>query len=300
MSRSLLAGLAAVLLTPSLTGCGSDDGGDGVQVVAGFYALEYVAQRVGGDHVSVETLTTPGQEPHDAELTVAQTAEVLEADLVLHAEGFQPALDEAAADAPRDTVLEALDVLRTRDPAIGGARPVTVLEDDPHFWLDPRALATVAEEVRDRLVDVDPEHAEDYRSNAAELVADLVGVDGRFATGLDDCERRTVVTSHDAFAYLGYRYDLDLESVTGLSPDAEASPQHLAELADLIRAEGITTVFSERLVDPELAETLSEELGLRTAVLDPVEGLSDETSDEDYLSLMRANLAALEQANGCR
>jgi zinc transport system substrate-binding protein len=300
MPRSLLAGLAVVLLAPSLTGCGSDDGGDGVQVAAGFYALEYVAERIGGDHVEVTTLAQPGQEPHDAELTVAQTAEVLDADLVLHALGFQPALDEVAQDADEDAVVEALDVLRTRDPAIGGAPPVTVLEGDPHFWLDPRALATVGEEVQDRLVEIDPAHAEDYRTRTAELVGDLVGIDGRFATGLDGCERRTVVTSHDAFGYLGYRYDLALESVAGLSPDAEPSPRHLADLADLVSEEGVTTVFTERLVGPELAETLSRELGLETAVLDPVEGLSDETADDDYLTLMDANLEALQEANGCR
>lgn len=294
--------LAAALTLPLTAGCTSaaSGAGDGAQVVAGFYAMEYVAEQVGGDHVDVTTVAQPGQEPHDAELTVAQTAGVLEADLVLHAAGFQPALDEAAQDASDEAVVEALDVLATRRPAVGGARSVTVLDGDPHFWLDPRALATVAEEVRDRLAELDPEHAEDYRDNTAELVGELVGLDGRFAVGLEDCERRTVVTSHDAFGYLGYRYDLDLQSVTGLSPDAEASPRHLADLADLVREEGITTVFTERLVDPELAETLSEELDIETAVLDPIEGLSEETADEDYLSLMEANLSALREANGCR
>lgn len=298
-----LAALAALALPTSLTGCGllGDEGGsDGVQVAAGFYVMEFVAERVGGEHVAVTTLAQPGQEPHDAELSVEQTAEVVDADLVLHAEGFQPALDEAAADVDQDAVVEALETIATRSPAVGGARPVRVLEDDPHFWLDPRALATVAKEVQERLTAIDPEHAEDYRDNTAELIGELVEIDGRFATALDDCERRTVVTSHDAFGYLGYRYDLQLESVAGLSPQSEPSPRHLADLADLIREEGITTVFSEELASPELAETLSSELDLRTAVLDPVEGLSDETADEDYVSLMRQNLEELREANGCR
>jgi zinc transport system substrate-binding protein len=154
--------------------------------------------------------------------------------------------------------------------------------------------------VERQLTELDPDHAEDYRDNAAELLADLVALDGRSSTGLADCERRTVVVSHDAFAYYGYRYDLDFEPIAGLSPQAEPSPAHLAELQELIRDEGVTTVFSETLASPEMAETLAGDLGLRTAVLDPVEGLSDETSGEDYVSLMEQNLAALEEANGCR
>jgi zinc transport system substrate-binding protein len=73
----------------------------------------------------------------------------------------------------------------------------------------------------------------------------------------------------------------------------------LARLGELIRSDGLTTVFSERLASPAMAETLASDLGVRTAVLDPIEGLTDQTADEDYLSLMRANLAALEEANGC-
>jgi zinc transport system substrate-binding protein len=197
-------------------------------------------------------------------------------------------------------VVEALATITDNEPAIRGARPPRVIEDDPHFWLDPRALATVAREVEEQLTELDPEHAEDYRDNAAELFTDLVELDGRSSTALQDCERRTVVVSHDAFGYYGYRYDLDFEAIAGLSPEAEPSPAHLAELQQLISDRGVTTVFSETLASPEMAETLADDLGLETAVLDPVEGLSDETADEDYLSLMRGNLEALKEANGCR
>ena len=106
--------------------------------------------------------------------------------------------------------------------------------------------------------------------------------------------------SHNAFQYWAVRYDLHMHPIAGLTPESEPSPQHVAELQELIRSEGITTVFSETLASPKMAETLSSDLGLTTAVLDPIEGLGDDTADEDYLSLMRANLAALQQANDCR
>jgi zinc transport system substrate-binding protein len=295
--RSVVTALALPAL---LAGCGDDPAGDGISVVTSIYPLTFVAERVGGDAVTVTQLTKPGQEAHDLELGVQQTAELADADLLVYGAGFQPAVDEAAASNAEGVVVEALKTIADDEPAIQGARPPRVIDDDPHFWLDPRALATVAQEVERTLTELDPDHAEDYRDNAAELLADLVELDGRSSTGLADCERRTVVVSHDAFAYYGYRYDLDFEPIAGLSPQAEPSPAHLAELQELIRDKGVTTVFSETLASPEMAETLAGDLGLRTAVLDPVEGLSDETSGEDYISLMRQNLAALEEANGCR
>jgi len=291
---------AAALTVAGLPGCSDDGSGDGLSVVTSFYPLQFVTERIGGEHLDLTNLTQPGQEAHDLELTVRQTAELTEADLVVYLRDFQPAVDDAVETNAPGEVVEALDVLETEEPAIGGARPVTVLEGDPHFWLDPRALATVAAQVEAQLIELDPDHAEDYQQNAAELLSDLVALDGQMSTGLEDCDRRTVVVSHDAFGYLGYRYALDLAAIAGLSPDAEPSLQHIAALRGLIEDEGVTTVFSETLASPEMAETLAGDLGLETAVLDPVEGLSDETTDEDYLSLMRKNLAALQQANGCR
>jgi zinc transport system substrate-binding protein len=116
---------------------------------------------------------------------------------------------------------------------------------------------------------------------------------------LADCERTTVVVSHDAFGYLD-RYGLEFEPIEGLSPGAEPTPADLARLQQLITEDGITTVFSERLASSKMADSLAGDLGLETAVLDPVEGLSDETSEDDYLSLMGQNLDALRKANGCQ
>jgi zinc transport system substrate-binding protein len=196
-------------------------------------------------------------------------------------------------------VVDALQVLRESPPAIPGTKRLDVAEGDPHFWLDPRSYATVAAEVADRLADIDPDHARSYRKNADRLHADLVRLDRQFADGLQQCALRTVVVSHEAFDYLGNRYNLDFESIAGLSPESEPSPKHIAALHDLIQADGITTVFTESLASPAMAQTLSSDLGLTTAVLDPIEGLSDQTAHEDYLSLMRQNLVALRKANGC-
>ena len=205
---------------------------------------------------------------------------------MVYERGFQGAVDEA---------------VDTTDPAhvVDAAKVADLVDDDPHFWLDPRRLRRVADALYAELVELDPAHREDYQVNHAALVSDLTGFDGRASVALDDCERNTIVVSHDAFGYLGRRYSLDVHAINGLSPNAEPSPAHIQELRALIQDKGITTVFSEELASAQMSETLADDLGLQTAVLDPVEGLSDETEDEDYLSLMEKNLRVLVKANGC-
>jgi zinc transport system substrate-binding protein len=298
---------ATPLLLALLAGCGSDDDSDGLTVVASFYPLQYVTQQVAGDHADVSSLTGPGAEPHDAELTVRQTAEVVDADVLVYLSGFQPAVDDAAeqteaavVDAAESADLEPLDADHSHDGDEEHAEDHAEDEAlDPHFWVDPSRLADVVGDVADTLSEVDPAHAEDYAANAAELEKELERLDQEISSGLESCELQTVVVSHDAFGYWSDRYGLEMHSIAGLSPESEPSLEHVAELQELIRSEGVTTVFYETLASPAMAETLSADLGLETAVLDPIEGLSDDTEDEDYLSLMRQNLAALQEANGC-
>ena len=285
--------LTMVLLAP-LAGCGTSSGSSGLQVVTGFYPLQYVAQRVAGTHAEVTNLTRPGVEPHDTELSPRQVAGVADADVIVTMRGFQPALDEAVSNVAGDAVVvdPAAEDFKTKNAP-------KVRDDNPHFWLDPLLMADLGDAVAAALAKADPEHRDTFVGNATDLRGDLQKLDQEYAEKLGDCARTTVVVSHDAFSYLD-RYGLTFEPIAGLSPDAEPSARHLAELSDLIRTDKITTVFTERLASPQLAETLASDLGIRTAVLDPIEGLTSDDSSEDYLSLMRENLAALARANGCR
>ena len=279
--------LAALLLVVPLTGCAAlatDDDGR-VRVTAGFYPLAWVAERVGGRHVEVTGLTDPGVEPHDIEPTFARTVALARADLVVVEHGLQPAIDEAVAQNAEGRVLDTTTV----SPLDG---------DDPHFWLDPTRLASVGDAVAADLSVLDPPHASSYAANAAALRGDLTDLDHEFAAGLASCERHVIVSSHDAFGYWS-RYGIEVAPVAGLTPDAEPTPAGIARLQQLIRHDGITTVFSERLASPALTDSLAHDLGLRTEVLDPIEGLTSEDADENYLTLMRENLTALEEANGC-
>lgn len=304
MFRPPLA-LTALATAAVLTGCGGDSGSSSTSpdVVTSIYPLQYVVERIGGDEVAVANLTAAGQESHDFELGIEQTAMLTEAGTVVYLRGLQPAVDEAIAQQEPEQVLDVGEYADLR-PADDHEHEHEEGhehegEHDPHFWLDPNRMADVAVAVEAALSESHPEHAEEFAANLDALTADLAALDDEYRTGLASCERTDVVVGHDAFGYLA-KYGLELHPIAGLSPGAEPSPARLAELAEVIDETGVTTVFSEVLASPAMAETLSRELGLRTAVLDPIEGLAEETSDEDYVSLMRANLAALQKANGCR
>jgi zinc transport system substrate-binding protein len=324
----------AGLLAVSLSGCAAfSDGGstaadgsggtgeDGkVTVAAAFYPLAYVAEQVGGDHVDVTNLTQPGQEPHDLEMSVAATAAVSDAQLVIHETGLQPAVDDAVGEVASGTVLDAADVVdllpfseddeHHSDDSAAGEPEEDGHDDhahddghdhgelDPHFWQDPARMAKLADAVAADLSKIDPDHASDFEANAATLTDELTQLSQDYTDGLASCERDVIVVSHDAFGYLA-PYGLHVVGISGLSPDAEPTAANLADLQKLIESDGITTVFSETLVSPKTAETLASDAGVATAVLDPIEGLTDETADEDYLSIMRENLSALQTANGC-
>ncbi|WGY03976.1 metal ABC transporter substrate-binding protein [Nocardioides sp. QY071] len=304
LSSGLVA-LSSLALLASGCSAFSDDtkGDDGkVSVAAAFYPLAYVAERVTeGTGARVDLLTQPGTEPHDLELTIKETADLADADLVVYESGFQPAVDDAVEQNATGATVDAtkvVDPLPFEEHADEEEHDHDHGDLDPHFWQDPLRVADLADAVADELAGVDADHADAYRENAAALRADLTTLDESYAAGLADCDRDTIVVSHDAFGYLE-KYGLHVASIVGLSPDAEPTGAVLGELQDLIKTEGITTVFSEPL-KPALGASFADDLGLTNGVLDPVEGLTDATADEDYLSLMKTNLATLRSANGCR
>ena len=277
--------LILALTVPGLAvGCGGSDGHSSTRetVVASFYPLAFAAEQVGGEAVSVENLTPPGAEPHDLEVSPSDVSEIKSADLVLLlGHGFQPQLEDAAGSGPE--VVALLDT-----PALD-LHP----DGDPHVWLDPIRYMKIVDRIGVAL-----------RRPAAvsRLLARLRKLDKDYRRGLADCARRDIVTSHEAFAYLAERYGLNQIAVTGLNPEAEPTPQALQQTVDVVRASDATTVYFERLVSPRLAETVARETGTKTAVLDPIEGLTDTERKQgaNYFTLMRANLRALQAGLGCR
>lgn len=291
---ALVLGAAGLLL---VTGCAEDPAsGDDLTIAASFYPLQYVAEAVAGDNATVIGLANPGVEPHDLELSPSAVRQVSNADLVLYLSDFQPAVDDAieSTNANAFDAASAVDLLpaghdEDEEDHEHGA-------NDPHFWLDPTLLATYATAVGEQLAQLDPENADTYTANAATLVGELNTLDAQYTTGLEQCQRRDIVTSHEAFAYLAARYELTQIGIAGIDPETEPSPARLLEIRDVVEDTGTTTIFTESLINTSVADSIANDTGASTAVLDPIESVVD---DDDYASVMARNLETLRTALDC-
>jgi zinc transport system substrate-binding protein len=281
-------GLAFVLVAG---GCDDATHSGEETVVAAFYPVAWAAQQIGGGRVHVVNLTPPGAEPHDIELTPRDVEQIDDAGLVLYlGSGFQPAVEKAVESRSRPS----LDLLAGQRLFAGaGGEGVGAEKLDPHVWLDPVRFALMVRAIGRELGREQP---------ASKLATRLRALDREMAHGLASCSRRDIVTSHAAFGYLARRYGLEQIALTGLSPEAEPSPRALEGLVHEVEQSHANTVFFETLVSPRLADTVAREAGVRTAVLDPLEGLTPDevASGGDYFSVMRSNLHTLERALGCR
>jgi zinc transport system substrate-binding protein len=291
--------IPVLVMATAASGCdgGTADTDDRTSVVASFYPLRFVADRLGGACVTVTDLTPPGVEPHDLELTPDAVEAIATADVVLYlGGGFQPAIEDAVGEAAGEAVdlLSAVPTLPA--PAAEAQEGLSV---DPHVWLDPKRLDRIVAETARALQDAGIPASCDLSSHERALGSDL---DQAFRAGLAGCDHDLLVTTHAAFGYLADAYGLRQESIAGVEPEVEPSAERMAELKTLVEREGVTTIFTEELVSPDVAETLAAEAGVDTAVLLTIEGLTDEqiAAGEDYLSSMQENLDALRSALDCR
>ncbi|VEG26529.1 metal ABC transporter solute-binding protein, Zn/Mn family [Actinomyces howellii] len=339
-SRRPLAAAAAVALAGSLTACSalssdsesssSSSGGSGgsgtVSVAASFYPIQYLTEAVGGEHVTVTSVTPTNAEPHDFELSPKEVQDLSSVDLVTYVSGFQPSLDDALTQVSGPTVLDLADSVELThhdgvvDDHDHGEEATDAHTDeatdahtdeatdehtdehtdetlDPHFWLDPQRMILAAEAIEAALAEADPAHAADFEANLAAVRTAMEGIDQSYTQGLGQCERTTFVTAHSAFGYLAERYNLTQASISGLDPEHEPSPAELAAVKQVVESTGTTVIFTEELVSPETAQALASETGATTAVLNPIESAPQ---DGDYATAMETNLGELRTALACQ
>lgn len=321
---------AVVLGLTALSACSTSDAADGgngdkLKVTASFYPMQFLAERIGGEHVAVTSLTEPGVEPHDLELTPRQIGSISESDYVLYLKGIQPAVDDAILQSGVKNTVDAatLTTLEDHGSEVGGhdhGHEEEAHEDeaheehaegdghnhgeegggDPHIWLDPVKYAEVAKGVGKSLEKADPDHAADYKKNTEALVGELSKLNTAYETGLKNTATKTFITTHSAFGYLAERYGLTQQGIAGIDPEAEPSPARIQEIHTIAEKEKATTVFFETLASDRTAKTLAKDTGLKTGVLDPLEGITKKSQGADYIEVMESNLTALQKALGAK
>jgi len=285
--KVMLAAAAALTLAAcSSSGQPEQTSAQTVPVTVSHYPVQFLVEQVGGDLVEVQSLTSQGTEPHDVELSPQQIGEVQASKAVFYVGGFQPAVDEAVNEAQGDVVdLSEGLALRDQDGV-----------PDPHVWLSPVLMQEMAGLVADTLAQQDPDNADTYQSNAQALQEQLAALNTEWTDATTTCDVRTMVVSHEAFGYLADQYGFDQKGISGLSPETEPSAAAIADLTRFVQDNGVTTVYTEALVDPAVAQTIAAEAGAQTAVLDPLES-QPETGD--YLSAMSENLDTLANGQSC-
>lgn len=331
MSKRILAAACAAATALALSACtstatsGDSSSKDGkLTVMASFYPLQYLAEKIGGEHVSVTSLTPEGAEPHDLELSPKMVDSLSSADAVVYLAGFQSAVDEAIEQQAPKTVIDVSPAAELVEAGTDANHPSEDEEEatdeaqsgeteghdheghehhhdmsaDPHFWLDPTRMAKAATLVGDKLAEADSAHADVYKANAKALAEELNTLSDTLVTKTSSCKVKTFVTAHTAFGYLADRTGLTQVGISGLDPESSPSPARLAEIAQIAKEQGVTTIFTEALIDPKVAQTLADDLGITTAILDPIESQTD--ASKDYAATMNSNIDALTKALDCQ
>lgn len=279
-----------------------------LQVTATFYPLAYFAQQVGGSLVDVTNLTPAGTDAHDFEPTPSDLTRAYAAQVFIYnSASMEPWVNKFLADY-HHTAIEASQAASEHHQEHEEAEEDHQDHDhhdhanDPHTWTDPIMAQEIIESITKALIKADPQHQSTYHQNSQSLLAKLKQLDQDFQAGLAQCQQRTIITSHAAFSYFAERYDIEVLSISGLSPEQEPSAAKLAELKQLVKQKNIGYIFFEHAASPQLAQTLASETGAKLAILDPIESLSQSALDQgqDYLSIQRSNLAHLRTALACR
>lgn len=304
----LLVGFLVVAAVSYVFGSGlfsnrSGTDSDKILVSTSFYPLHYFASEIGGDKVEVSNITPAGTEPHDYEPTPQDIVNLHRSDLIIvNGVGLEPWFEKIKDDLEGKTIVVAAEVLGLREvqAEVGEEKDSNI--KDPHVWLDPILVKFQVDKILAGFIDADPRNKTTYEENSSKLKGKLDDLDERFRGGLSNCAKRDFVTSHTAFAYLANRYGLTQVAISGLSPDEEPSARQLAEISEFARKNDIKYIFFESLVSPKLSETVANEIGAKTLVLDPVEGIVDDelSLGENYFTKMEANLANLKVALECK
>lgn len=269
-----------------------------LRISTSFYPLYYFASFIAGDKAVVQNITPSGAEPHDYDPSTGDITSIEKGNLLILNGGVEAWGDKIQANlkGTKVTVVTAGEGLLTQQVTEDGKNQI-----DPHVWLDPIRAKQEAQTITTALVRIDPQNTVYYETNQASLDTKLDALNAAYKTGLADCSKKDVITSHAAFGYLATRYGLTQVPIAGLSPDAEPSAQQLADVANFAKEHGVTYIFFESLVSPKLSQTIASEIGAQTLVLDPIEGVSadDMKAGKNYYTIMQDNLKNLQLALQC-
>lgn len=274
-----------------------------LQIVTTFYPMYYFTKEVAGSSANVELLIPNGAEPHDWEPTAKDMAKIQDADVFIYNSQYFELWTEKVLKSINDSnlkVVEAasgiklMDALESEDEEEHGHSEHTSSKD-PHVWLSPVLAQLEVNTIAKALEQADPKNKDQFQKNAEALNAELADLDHLYKETIDKAKKKEFVTQHAAFGYLAKQYGLTQIPIAGLSPDVEPTLGKLAELTELTKKKKVKIIYFEEMTSSKVAETLAKEIGAKTEVLNPLEGLTKKEQEQglDYLDVMKNNLESL-------
>lgn len=310
--------ILAACTSPGTEETGSTAKEDKLQIVTTFYPMYDFTKQVAQDTADVSILVPSGTDTHGFEPSAKDVAQIQEADVFVYNSAEMETWVPSILDSIDTTDLivvnasEGIELLdgnhaeeeahdhdhdeeEGHDHEDDHAHEGHSHEVDPHIWLDPILAQEEVLNIQEGLIEADAENEAVYIENAAAFQAELQELDAEYATAFENAENHTFVTQHAAFAYLAERYGLHQIAISGLSTDAEPSPSELTEMTNFINAQHVEYIYFGKTTSSAISETLANETGTQLAVLDPIEGITEEDQEAgiDYLQAMRNNLEAL-------
>ena len=272
-----------------------------IKVIASFYPLYEFSKNIAADRAEVSVFTPIGIEPHDWEPSTGDLVALSNSDIFVYNGGGMEPFVEKLIDSGEYSHVLFVDSTHGIDLVMTEHEDHSNIPYDPHIWLDPILAKEQVLKIKDALIKVDADNAQHYEDNANVYSTKLDELDYTIRTELSNCKKNTIVPFHNAFSYFGSRYGIQINALSGLVPESEATANDLKGLIDFVRENQIKVIFSEELVDPKLARALADEAGAQVLILSPLEGITPEEQAKgtSYLDKMQENLNNIKIALEC-
>ena len=290
----------------NLSSAGSTTSSKKLNIMASFYPMYDFAKKVGGDKVEVTNMVSAGTEPHDWEPSATDIKKLEEADVFIY--------NGAGMEHWTQDVLGSLENRNLK--VVEASKGITLLEGneeeenskeansstgaiyDPHVWLNPLNAKVEMKNIKNAFVKVDPDNKNYYEKNYKRYANKFDQLNQEYKEGLSNIKSKNLITSHEAFGYLCQAYGLNQVGIEGLSADSEPDASRMNEIIQFSKENNVKTIFFEDLVSPKVSKTIADEIGAKTVVLNPIEGLTTKEikAGKDYFTVMKSNLKILEKA----
>jgi zinc transport system substrate-binding protein len=303
---ALYSAIAISLIAIAVANKGEEAKNSKPTVCVTTFALYDIVKHVSDDTLNIVSILPFGVDPHSYEPTPRLVADIEKSALVIYSgAGLEPwthgfEFKNRALDVSERVTLRELGSEEVGESAHHHDDDEAHGAFDPHYWLSFSNMAKAANLIAKELIAVSPQNEKKYIKNRDAYLAMLKNLDAEFSTKLSMCERDTILVNHNAFGYLSDAYGFHVESLSGLSPEAEPNAKSVIRLIEIIQERNVSTVFFESFASDRAIKSVARETNAKVEVLQPLGNVTADEAKLTYETMMKENLLKLSEALDCR